>query len=85
MSEAFDYYPETDTLIVRLQRAPQSISEYKGANFIAVTGERGELVELEIRDASRFLARALAEAERLVPETISPETAEVSGETQDAD
>lgn len=61
MSEAFDYYPETDTLIVRLQRAPQSISEYKGANFIAVTGERGELVELEIRRASRFLARALAE------------------------
>lgn len=83
MSEAFDYYPETDTLIVRLQRAPQSISEYKGANFIAVTGERGELVELEIREASRFLARALAEG--IVPETISPETAEVSEEMRETD
>lgn len=61
MSEAFDYYPETDTLIVRLQRAPQSISEYRGGNLIAVTGELGELVELEIRHASQFLARALAE------------------------
>lgn len=83
MSEAFDYYPETDTLIVRLQRAPQSISEYKGANFIAVTGERGELVELEIREASRFLARALAEG--IVPEKISSETAEVSGEMRETD
>ena len=61
----FDYYEETDTLIVRLQRWPDGARTYSSGPFTVVTDESGELVELEIRRASHFLARALAEGIKL--------------------
>lgn len=56
----FDYYPETDTLILRLRRWPDDAATYSGANFTVVVSELGDIVELEIRGASHFLARAQA-------------------------
>jgi hypothetical protein len=61
MSDAFDYYPDTDTLIVRLRRAPATIGQFHGGPFTVITGDMGDLVEIEIRHASHFLARALSE------------------------
>lgn len=61
MSDAFDYYPDTDTLIVRFRRAPHTIDIFESANFTVVTGQMGDLVEVEIRDISLFLERLVAE------------------------
>lgn len=61
MSDAFDYYPDTDTLIVRFRRAPHNIEIFESANFTVVTGQMGDLVEVEIRDISLFLERLVAE------------------------
>jgi hypothetical protein len=61
MSDAFDYYPDTDTLIVRFSRAPHNIDIFESANFTVVTGQMGDLVEVEIRDISLFLERLVAE------------------------
>lgn len=61
MSDAFDYYPDTDTLIVRFRRAPHNIEIFQGGNFTAVAGDMGDLVEVEIRGARSFIARALSE------------------------
>jgi hypothetical protein len=61
MSETFDYYSETDTLIIRLRRWPHDAQMKSAGNFTVVVTELGDIVELEIRNASGFLARALAE------------------------
>lgn len=61
MSDAFDYYPDTDTLIVRFRRAPHNIDILQGGNFTVIAGELGDLVEVEIRGARGFIARALSE------------------------
>lgn len=56
----FDYYPETDTLILRLRRWPDGATTHSAANFTVVVSELGDIVEVEIRGASHFLARAQA-------------------------
>lgn len=57
----FDYYEETDTLIMRMQRWPDEAKTYSSGPFTVVVDDSGELIELEIRRASHFLSRALAE------------------------
>lgn len=61
MSQTFDYFPDTDTLIVRLRRWPDGVSTYSAGNFMVAVSQLGDIVELEIRGASQFLERALAE------------------------
>jgi hypothetical protein len=56
----FDYYPDTDTLILRLRHWPDGASTYSAANFTVVVTDLGDIVEVEIRGASHFLARAHA-------------------------
>jgi hypothetical protein len=56
----FDYYPDTDTLILRLRRWPDDAATYSAANFTVIVSELGDIVEVEIRGASHFLARAHA-------------------------
>jgi hypothetical protein len=56
----FDYYLETDTLILRLRRWPDDAATYSGANFTVVVSDLGDIVELEIRGASHFFTRAQA-------------------------
>ena len=57
----FDYYPDTDTLIISFRRWPEETSTYSSGPFTVVVSSLGDLVELEIRSASRFLARAMQE------------------------
>ena len=57
----FDYYEETDTLILRMQRWPDEAQTFSSGPFTVVVDGSGELIELEIRRASHFLARALGE------------------------
>lgn len=54
----FDYYADTDTLILRLRRWPDGATTYSAANFTVVVSDLGDIVEVEIRGASHFLARA---------------------------
>lgn len=61
MSQSFDYYPDTDTLILRLRRWPTEAQVHSSGPFTVVVTDTGDVVELEIRNASRFMARALAE------------------------
>ena len=61
MSQSFDYYPDTDTLILRLRRWPAESDVYSSGPFTIVVSNIGDLVEVEIRNASRFIERALAE------------------------
>lgn len=61
MSQSFDYYPDTDTLILRFRRWPAEAQVYSSGPFTVVASEIGDLVEVEIRNASRLLSRALAE------------------------
>jgi hypothetical protein len=56
----FDYYPDTDTLILRLRHWPDGAATHSAANFTVVVSELGDIVEVEIRGASHFLARASA-------------------------
>lgn len=57
----FDYYPETDTLIISFRRWPEETSTYSSGPFTVVVSSLGDLVELEIRNASRFFVRAKQE------------------------
>lgn len=61
MSQSFDYYPDTDTLILRLRRWPADAQVHSSGPFTVAVTSAGDVVELEIRNASHFLARALAE------------------------
>ncbi|MDT8305776.1 MAG: hypothetical protein RRC07_07555, partial [Anaerolineae bacterium] len=53
-------YPDTDTLILRLRRWPDGAATYSAANFTVIVSDLGDIVEVEIRGASHFLARAHA-------------------------
>jgi hypothetical protein len=55
----FDYYPDSDTLIISLRHWPHDARTYSASGFTVVASELGDIVELEIRNASHFLARAL--------------------------
>jgi hypothetical protein len=57
----FEYYAETDTLIVSLRHWPEGAQTYSSGPFTVTVSELGDLVELEIRNASAFLNRALTE------------------------
>ena len=64
----FEYYPETDTLIVSMRHWPEGARTYSSGPFTVTVSELGDLVEVEIRSASKFLARARAEGVPLVGE-----------------
>lgn len=57
----FEYYAETDTLIISIRHWPEGAKTYSSGPFTVTISELGDLVELEIRSASHFLTRALAE------------------------
>lgn len=57
----FEYYSETDTLIISMRHWPEGAQTYSSGPFTVTVSQMGDLVELEIRSASRFLTRALEE------------------------
>jgi len=73
------YDRESDTLIVTLAPRSREVTEYRGRGVVAAVSRSGQLVEVRITDASRFIRRARdagvpmpgaprpqAEAERMV-------------------
>ena len=73
MSQSFDYYPDTDTVILRLRRWPSEAQVHSSGPFTVVVSDIGDLVEVEIRNASHFLSRALAEGVPLPQEEAQQE------------
>lgn len=54
------YDRDADTLTVTLGAQPREPREYEAGDFTVVVDEDGSLIELIIRDAGSFVARALA-------------------------